>query len=410
MIGEKGPGYGPGEAGKHSGLIRIPQAHRRRAESRRVAGSGRGAWGPSAVLHNCEFNEPPRNPLARVPAPPYSPIFPMTGPAPTTTIEVVDLVKTYAGVTAVNGITFSVRRGEVIGFLGPNGAGKSTTMRILTGYLPATSGYVSVCGVPVASRPEDVKRHIGYMPENNPLPEEVRVSEYLAFRGRLKDLSGKRLRTRIETVVELCDLKRVRHRIIGTLSKGTRQRVGIAEAILAEPDVLIMDEPTIGLDPHQIIMIRDLIVGLRGRMSVILSSHILPEIEATCDRVIIINQGRVVASGTPDELRREFLGCANYRIEIAGEITTLRTALDTIRPGLTLETLDGPDATGFASYEVTSLEVDDLGEAIMHGLTAVSGLRLRSCARTAASLEHVFLAATRRSWDATLDDKKARKN
>ena len=333
----------------------------------------------------------------------------MTGPAPTNTIEVANLVKAYGGVTAINGISFNVRRGEIVGFLGPNGAGKSTTMRILTGYLPATSGFVSVCGVPVASRPEDVKRHIGYMPENNPLPEEVRVSEYLSFRGRLKDLSGKRLRTRIETVIELCDLKRVRHRILGTLSKGTRQRVGIAEAILAEPDVLIMDEPTIGLDPHQIIMIRDLIVGLRGRMSVILSSHILPEIEATCDRVIIINQGRVVATGTPDELRREFLGCANYRIEVAGESTALRAALQAIHPGLTVETLDTPDASGFGSYEVTCPDVDDLGESILRGLATSTTLRLRSCSRTATSLEHVFLAATRRSWDATLDDKKGRK-
>ncbi|MFT3828254.1 MAG: ABC transporter ATP-binding protein [Opitutaceae bacterium] len=330
----------------------------------------------------------------------------MSAPAPENTIEVRNLVKAYAGVTAVNGVSFSVRRGEVIGFLGPNGAGKSTTMRILTGFLPATSGYVSVCGVPVASRPEEVKRHIGYMPENNPLPEDVRVSEYLAFRGRLKELSGKRLRTRIDTVVELCDLKRVRHRIIGKLSKGTRQRVGIAEAILAEPDLLIMDEPTIGLDPHQIIMIRDLIVGLRGRMSVIISSHILPEIEATCDRVIIINQGRVVAAGSPDDLRREFLGCANYRVEVSGEIDTLRATLDALHPGLALDVVDVADAAGFATYEITSPDSADLGEQLVRELATTTGLRLRSCARTEASLEHVFLAATRRSWDATLEDKK----
>jgi ABC-2 type transport system ATP-binding protein len=330
----------------------------------------------------------------------------MSAPAPENTIEVRQLVKAYAGVTAVNGVSFAVRRGEVVGFLGPNGAGKSTTMRILTGFLPATSGYVSVCGIPVASRPEDVKRHIGYMPENNPLPEDVRVSEYLAFRGRLKELSGKRLRTRIDTVVELCDLKRVRHRIIGKLSKGTRQRVGIAEAILAEPDLLIMDEPTIGLDPHQIIMIRDLIVGLRGRMSVIISSHILPEIEATCDRVIIINQGRVVATGTPDDLRREFLGCANYRVEVAGEIDTLRATLDALRPGLSLDVVDVADVTGFATYEITCPDAADIGEELVRELASAVGLRLRACARTEASLEHVFLAATRRSWDATLEDKK----
>ena len=330
----------------------------------------------------------------------------MSATAPDTTIEVSQLVKAYAGVTAVNGISFTVRRGEVIGFLGPNGAGKSTTMRILTGFLPATSGYVSVCGIPVASRPEEVKRHIGYMPENNPLPEDVRVSEYLAFRGKLKELSGKRLRTRIDTVVELCDLKRIRHRIIGKLSKGMRQRVGIAEAILAEPDVLIMDEPTIGLDPHQIVMIRDLIVGLRGRMSVIISSHILPEIEATCDRVIIINQGRVVATGTPDALRAEFLGRVNYRIEVAGEIAALRTALATIRPDLALDTIESADTAGFAAYEVSGPDTSDLGEPLVRALATAPGLRLRACSRTEATLEHVFLAATRRSWDATLDDKK----
>ena len=184
----------------------------------------------------------------------------------TPAIEVTRLVKSYAGVTAVNDISFRVARGEILGFLGPNGAGKSTTMRVLTGYLPATSGSVRICGVPVASQPDEVKRHIGYMPENNPLPEDMRVSEYLYFRGRLKELRRRMLGPRIDEVLELCDLKRVRHKIIGQLSKGYRQRVGIAEAVLAEPPVIIMDEPTIGLDPHQILIVRDLISSLRGRM------------------------------------------------------------------------------------------------------------------------------------------------
>jgi len=222
--------------------------------------------------------------------------------APPPAIEVCRLVKTYGGTTAVNDISFTVARGEIVGFLGPNGAGKSTTMRILTGYLPATSGSVHLCGLPVATRPDEVKRRIGYLPENNPLPEDMRVSEYLYFRGRLKEVSRRQLGPRIDEVLEICDLKRVRHRIIGQLSKGYRQRVGIAEAILAEPPVIIMDEPTIGLDPHQILIVRDLIAGLRGRMTVIISSHILPEIEVTCDRVLIINQGRVVAQGTPAEV------------------------------------------------------------------------------------------------------------
>ncbi|HYP17761.1 MAG TPA: ABC transporter ATP-binding protein [Opitutus sp.] len=227
-------------------------------------------------------------------------------------IEVSHLVKTYAGVAAVSDITFTVARGEILGFLGPNGAGKSTTMRILTGYLPATSGTVRVCGIPVASDPAEAKRRIGYMPENNPLPEDMRVSEYMYFRGRLKEISRRKLGPRVDEVLELCDLKRVRHKIIGKLSKGYRQRVGIAEAILAEPPVIIMDEPTIGLDPHQILIVRDLIASLRGRMTVIISSHILPEIEMTCDRVLIINQGRVVAEGTPADLRREIIGHSSY--------------------------------------------------------------------------------------------------
>ena len=326
--------------------------------------------------------------------------------ASTPAIEASHLVKHYAGVAAVNDISFTVARGEILGFLGPNGAGKSTTMRILTGYLPASGGSVRICGHNVATEGEAVRRAIGYMPENNPLPEDMRVGEYLYFRGRLKEMPRRKLSPRIDEVLELCDLKRVRHRIIGKLSKGFRQRVGIAEAILAEPDVLIMDEPTIGLDPHQIVMIRDLIVGLRGRMSVIISSHILPEIEATCDRVIIINQGRVVATGTPDALRAEFLGRVNYRVEVAGEIATLRSTIEAIRPGLTLDTIASADPAGFAAYEVSCPDTEDLGEPLVRALAAAPSLRLRACSRTEATLEHVFLAATRRSWDATLDDKK----
>jgi len=241
----------------------------------------------------------------------------MPDPSPNA-IEVTNLVKMFAGVAAVNDISFTLARGEILGFLGPNGAGKSTTMRILTGYLPATSGHVRICGIPVTTQPDEIKRRIGYMPENNPLPEDMRVSEYLYFRGRLKEVPRRKLGPRIDEVLELCDLKRVRHRIIGRLSKGYRQRVGIAETVLAEPPVIIMDEPTIGLDPHQILIVRDLIGSLRGRMAVIISSHILPEIEVTCDRVMIINQGRVVAEGTPAALRREIdkLSAAGGKVDM----------------------------------------------------------------------------------------------
>jgi ABC-2 type transport system ATP-binding protein len=272
-------------------------------------------------------------------------------------------------------------------------------MRILTGYLPATSGSVNICGVPVATEPDEIKRRIGYMPENNPLPEDMRVSEYLYFRGRLKEVARRKLGPRIDEVLELCDLKRVRHKIIGQLSKGFRQRVGIAEAILAEPPVIIMDEPTIGLDPHQILIVRDLIASLRGRMSVIISSHILPEIEMTCDRVLIINQGRVVAQGTPADLRREIVGLSTYRLEVAGAFEMLEHTLLGIDPELRIADQTPPDSTGFRHVTLTTPRNDELGEALLATLVA-AGLRVRGLSRKQPNLEDVFLAATRRSWDA----------
>lgn len=323
---------------------------------------------------------------------------------PDITIEVSHLVKTYGSLTAVNDLSFTVKRGEIVGLLGPNGAGKSTTMRILTGYLPATSGSVRICGHPVASAPEATKRHVGYMPENNPLPDDLRVSEYLWFRGRLKEMPRDRLRARIDEVLELCDLKRNRHRIMGRLSKGNRQRVGIAEAILSEPAVIIMDEPTIGLDPHQIIIVRDLIANLRGRMSVIISSHILPEIEATCDRVLIINGGRIVAAGSPADLRHEIFGHTSYRLEIAGETDALSGHLKGVEPTLKLAALSDCGADGFCAATLTTEAPEDLGEKLLAALPAL-GYRVRALGRTQPSLEDVFLAATRRSWDARLPDK-----
>ncbi len=320
-------------------------------------------------------------------------------------IEVSHLVKTYAGVTAVNNISFGVPRGQIIGFLGPNGAGKSTTMRVLTGYLPATSGKVSICGFDVAENPDAVKRRVGYMPENNPLPEDMRVSEYLYYRGRLKEVARRKLGPRIDEVLELCDLKRVRHKMIGKLSKGFRQRVGIAESVLAEPPVIIMDEPTIGLDPHQILIVRDLIASLRGRMTVLISSHILPEIEMTCDRVLIINQGRIVAQGTPAELRREVLGESAYEIEAAGALGSLPFVLGSIVPGLSVASEGPADDMGFRKIVLKTLSDDDAGEAILRVCLA-EGLRVRALSRARPTLEDVFLAATRRSWDAVVEEPK----
>ncbi|MBI5693845.1 MAG: ABC transporter ATP-binding protein [Verrucomicrobia bacterium] len=315
-----------------------------------------------------------------------------------TAIEVSHLVKSYGGVMAVNDISFTVARGEIVGFLGPNGAGKSTTMRILTGYLPATSGSVMIAGLPVATQPDEVKRRIGYMPENNPLPEDMRVSEYMYFRGRLKEVPRRKLSPRIDEVLEICDLKRVRHKIIGQLSKGYRQRVGIAEAILAEPPVIIMDEPTIGLDPHQILIVRDLIGSLRGRMTVIISSHILPEIEMTCDRVLIINQGRIVAQGTPAHLRREIFGHSSYRLELAGDLTSLPAVLAAVDESLRSTAVGDPDADGFRQVTLTTSRDGELGEPLLSALLG-RGFRVRALSREHPTLEDVFLAATRRSWD-----------
>jgi ABC-2 type transport system ATP-binding protein len=322
-------------------------------------------------------------------------VAPETAPS---TIEVEHLVKTYGGIAAVNDISFTVRRGEIVGLLGPNGAGKSTTMRILTGFLPATSGIVRICGIPVASRTDEAKRHIGYMPENNPLPEDMRINEYLYYRGRLKEMPREKLRTRLDEVLELCDLKRIRHRIIGKLSKGMRQRVGIAESILGEPEVIIMDEPTIGLDPHQILVVRDLIGGLRGRMSVIISSHILPEIEVTCDRVLIINGGRIVAQGTPVELRRSVVGRTHYELELAGDLPALPAVVAGVSTELAVQATAGPDEAGFHAVTLTTTSEHELGERLLQALTA-HAYRVRAVSRAHPTLEDVFLAATKRSWD-----------
>ena len=254
---------------------------------------------------------------------------PNPNPNPTPSIDVRGLTKRYGSVVAVRDVSFTVQPGEVIGFLGPNGAGKSTTMRILSGLMMADSGEAYLCGESVALRPERAKLRIGYMPEDNPLPEDMRVVEYLRFRAQLKGIPIRKRSERINTVMEQCDLQRkARRKLIGSLSKGFRQRVGIADALLAEPDVVIMDEPTIGLDPHQIQAMRSLISSLRGKMTVILSSHILPEIEACCDRVIIINQGEVVASGDTDSLHSEFLYTRKFRIELAGDLETAQTTLE----------------------------------------------------------------------------------
>lgn len=312
------------------------------------------------------------------------------------------LTKIYGGVKAIDNVSFRIGKGEVVGFLGPNGAGKSTTMRIISGLMPATSGSVSICGESVAINPDAARRHIGFMPENNPLPEDLRVREYLTFRAGIKGVPRSEIRARVDESMDICQLlRKASNKIIGNLSKGFRQRVGIADAILSRPEVIIMDEPTIGLDPHQILAIRALINSLRGKMSVIISSHILPEIELMCDRVMIINQGTIVASGSPESLRKEFISRDKYGISLKADPAKMREMLGCICSGVEIVSESKPDSAGYYDYILSTDENSDLGCTLVREFSKDSALGLREVYHKKPSLEEIFMAATRRSWEQT---------
>src|SRR5580765_4215812 len=232
-------------------------------------------------------------------------------------IEVENLTKRYSGHTAVSDLSFTVARGEIVGLLGENGAGKSTTMRILSGFMPATSGTVRIGGFDVFHQSAEARRRIGYMPENNPLHTEMRVREYLKFRARLKGLDREQSRKRADIVMEQCGLTDVSRRIIAHLSKGYRQRVGLADALVHEPELLILDEPTIGLDPNQIRSVRQLIKSLSPAHTVLISTHILPEAEMTCNRMVIMYEGKILAADTPENLQRLMSSNSQVIAEIA---------------------------------------------------------------------------------------------
>src|SRR6188768_3009369 len=230
-------------------------------------------------------------------------------------IKVENLTKRYAGQTAIDNLNFEVGKGEIMGFLGPNGAGKSTTMRILSSFMPPTSGRVSIAGFDVFGQSLQARAHLGYMPENVPLYSDMRVTEYLNYRGALKGVPHRRVSERVGDVKELCGLKDVERKPIGTLSKGYRQRVGLADALLAEPDLLILDEPTIGLDPNQIRQVRELIKNLAQKRTVLISTHILPEVEIMCSRVIVIHKGRIEACDTPENLLSQIRTASGVVVE-----------------------------------------------------------------------------------------------
>jgi ABC-2 type transport system ATP-binding protein len=244
-------------------------------------------------------------------------------------IEVSGITKEFGRFTAVNGLSFSVAKGEVLGFLGPNGAGKTTTMRILTGFIPATRGTAVVAGHDILSEPLQAKRKIGYLPESPPLYPEMTVFDYLEFVSRIKDVPRERRKARIDESLERCSLTDVRDKLLGKLSKGYRQRVGLAQALVHEPEVLILDEPTAGLDPKQINETRALIRSLGGDHTVVLSTHILPEVVMTCDRVVILNKGSVVAQGTTQSLIDQFRQAEHLQVTVEGPepevLNTLRS-------------------------------------------------------------------------------------
>lgn len=304
-------------------------------------------------------------------------------------IRVENLVKSFGSVLAVDDLSFSVGKGEIAGFLGPNGAGKTTTMRILSCYIPATSGKVEVGGCDVFSDSVEARKKIGYLPENVPLYHDMRVSEYLAYRGWLKGVHRRRLKGRLAEVVDLCDLGEVRNRLIGQLSKGFRQRIGLADALVHDPELLILDEPTIGLDPNQIRNIRNLIKRLGGSHTVLLSSHLLAEVEMTCERVLIISRGRIIASDTPANLAGALKGNMQVLVEVKADSRQVRDELGSI-PGMVRVSCERDAEWGVFLCESSG---GDPRSAIFQKVAA-KGWVLKELREEKRNLEDIFVALT----------------
>ena len=315
-------------------------------------------------------------------------------------IEVVNLKKRYGNIHALKGISFSIGKGEIVGFLGPNGAGKSTTLRILSGLIAADSGEAKVCGVDLAEEEGQVRNHIGYLAENNPLPEDLRVIEFLKFRARLKGLEGSRLRERIKVVLEICDLERkVSERKIGNLSKGYRQRVGIADSLLAEPRLIILDEPTIGLDPRQSAITRKMMERLRGEVSFLLSSHILSEVEACCDRMIILSHGQIVAEGTLYNLQKKFVNKTIFEIVATSKKIDIQKEVRKLDASCELLQDDPVEVSGKRRFTFSTDQGEQIAEKIVKSLLFDCDLRISEFQISRPDLETIFLRATKKNWD-----------
>lgn len=303
-------------------------------------------------------------------------------------ITVERLTKHYGRIAAVDDISFEVPKGQILGFLGPNGAGKTTTMRILTGYMPPTSGRATVAGYDVFKQSLEARRHIGYLPETVPLYPEMTPRAYLNFIGKIRGLDARTRRARIDDVTDKCKIGEVMNRLVGKLSKGYRQRVGLAQALLGDPEVLVLDEPTIGLDPRQIIETRQVIRNLAGEHTVILSTHILPEVSVTCERVIIINRGKVVAVDTPENLQRRLRGVDMIEAEVRGPAEAVHAAIESIPQVVTVrERANGPETNVFS----VDCEVGTDARELIARTIVQRGWGLLELRPASVSLEEVFV-------------------
>ncbi|MFN7949931.1 MAG: ABC transporter ATP-binding protein [Blastocatellia bacterium] len=307
-------------------------------------------------------------------------------------IEVEHLTKSYGSGRAVNDISFTVNRGEILGFLGPNGAGKTTTMRILTGYLPATSGTARIAGFDVFEQSMEVRKRIGYLPEQPPLYPEMSVADYLTFVARIKGVEADRVSSRVQEAMRLTNVEDRRDMLIRKLSRGYKQRVGIAQAIVHNPDVVILDEPTVGLDPNQIGEVRKLIKSLAGEHTIILSTHILPEVEVTCDRVVIINKGQIAAEGTPQSLASQRSGGQRIHLEVKGSDAALRAALEPV-PGVSRIEIVPVESTDRLSVTLENESDEDLRHRIAADLIG-RGFELYELRAVNLSLEDIFRQLT----------------
>ena len=307
-------------------------------------------------------------------------------------IEVQDLSKTYGPVTAVDHVSFTVNKGEILGFLGPNGAGKTTTMRILTGFMPATSGTARVAGFDVFNDSLEVRRRIGYLPENPPLYPDMTVEAYLDFVARIKNVPAEKRADRIADALKKTNIVDKRTELIKRLSRGYKQRVGLAQALVHDPDVIILDEPTVGLDPKQIIEVRNLIKGLAGTHTIILSTHILPEVSMTCDRVVIINKGKIAAVDTPQNLTSQLKGGQKVRVEVQAPEKPLRDLLTQI-PGASRVQVEPARADGRLHATVETAQGKDIRSAIAAKI-AEKGWSLYELRGVSLSLEDIFLQLT----------------